>query len=971
MRRPVLPVVITAALCLALAVPAAATEPIRGARIQWDPAFGTPRTIIPANGTLTEANSGAPTDIARDWLTTHRDTFGLSTSDIADLVVTQDHRLPSGSHVVNLAQTKNGVRAVHGGSMTVVVRPNGAVESYAGRTTWDTSLKGAWLLGTTAALQKVAGGTAKLIGEKAGFDAFDNGSYARRTIFPTPQGHRAAFQVLYVKAHDEAYDVTLDAVTGEVLRKASLVDHAEGTVYPHFPGAPKGGKPEVRQFGPTWVTAATTLGDNASTYANYSNFLVPADQAPRPVSATGQFNFPYQNKWGTTNGQTTPPSYVEDLNPAATNLFFHHNRIHDEFAKFGFTESAGNFQGNDPILGLVHAGAASGGAPTYTGRDNAYMLTLPDGIPPWSGMFLWEPINDAFEGPYRDGNFDASVIEHEYAHGLSNRYVSAEDGALNSHQSGSMGEGWGDWYALNYLHREGYETKAVVGEYATGNAQRGIRNWSYDANPTTFGDIGYDLTGPEVHADGEIWTATLWDYRKLLVAKFGQAKGSEIAALTVTSGMPRSPVDPSFVDMRDAIELALEDLYHADANYEQIYDAFWTAFAKRGLGKNATTKAGDDVDPVPAFNHENRARNGTLTGVVVNAATGKPVAGARVLLGEFEARSTALRTTSTEGGFSAAAVTGTYPVTVQAPGFGIRTFTGVAVQAGKTTKLQFPLVPNLASKSTGAQVVSATSENAQALLDDSEASSWRATKGANAVIKLATPAKLTEVRVSAYTTSRFEALKDFTLQVSDDGQVWRNALVRKDAFGFQAPRPTAPDVKVKTFTIEPTQASYVRFYADAPIGETKPEVQVAELEVFAQNARGVEPLPPSPPDAPVVDQGLIKAPNPGPSNAPGVTMTDLETNCTFPPAAQGADGWVTKLPESFGDGMHAVSATSSSAVPYDLDLYFYDSKCRQIGSAASSATNESGTLPSGARYVLTHLWSGAAAEVTVTAIDTQ
>ncbi len=69
------------------------------------------------------------------------------------------------------------------------------------------------------------------------------------------------------------------------------------------------------------------------------------------------------------------------------------------------------------------------------------MLTLPDGIPPWSGMFLWEPINDAFEGPYTDGNFDAGVIEHEYAHGLTNRYVSAEDNALGAHQSGSMGEG--------------------------------------------------------------------------------------------------------------------------------------------------------------------------------------------------------------------------------------------------------------------------------------------------------------------------------------------------------------------------------------------------------------------------------------------------------------------------------------------------------------------------------------------------
>ena len=108
--------------------------------------------------------------------------------------------------------------------------------------------------------------------------------------------------------------------------------------------------------------------------------------------------------------------------------------------------------GGDAIKGLVQAGAASGGSPTYTGRDNAYMLTLDDGIPPWSGMFLWEPINDAFEGPYRDGSMDMTVIQHEYSHGLSNRYV-AGGSALGSHQAGSMGEGWGDWYALNHAHK--------------------------------------------------------------------------------------------------------------------------------------------------------------------------------------------------------------------------------------------------------------------------------------------------------------------------------------------------------------------------------------------------------------------------------------------------------------------------------------------------------------------------------------
>ncbi len=187
-----------------------------------------------------------------------------------------------------------------------------------------------------------------------------------------------------------------------------------------------------------------------------------------------------------------PPSYALDLNPAATNLFFHHNRIHDEFYDFGFTETAGNFQtdGGDPILGLVHAGAASGGAPTYTGRDNAYMLTLPDGIPPWSGMFLWEPINDAFEGPYSDGNFDASASSSTSTRTACPTATSRAASALGSHQSGSMGEGWGDWYALNYLHREGLYAKSVVGEYATGNPsprhpQLGLRRQPDHASATS------------------------------------------------------------------------------------------------------------------------------------------------------------------------------------------------------------------------------------------------------------------------------------------------------------------------------------------------------------------------------------------------------------------------------------------------------------------------------------------------------
>jgi hypothetical protein len=982
-----------------------------GTRVTYDDRFGTPRTIYPlGGGTLTDPRDGEPVDIARDWLAANSAALGLDGGDIDDLVVTQNHRLGTGTTVVAFAQTFGGVPTVHGGSMTVVVREDGAVESYAGQTTRASSLLGDWTLTASDALATVAGDLAgvtgfspRVTGEVAGYTTFARGpfaagSYVKKTTFATSDGAVPAYQVLFVDKLDEAYDVVLDARNGKELFRTSLVAHSgsEGTVYENFPGADGGGEPVVKSFGPTdespagWVDPSgvaglpgpTTFGNNASSYANWSNFLVPADQGPRPVAPLSHFNYTFTNAWEEQECAALPPSYAEDVDPATTNLFYHHNRIHDEFYSFGFTETGDNFQVNnngaddgngDPILGLVQAGAVSGGAPLYTGRDNAYMLTLPDGIPAWSGMFLWEPINDAFEGPCRDGDFDAGVIEHEYAHGLSNRYVSAEDNGLNSHQSGSMGEGWGDWYALNYLHREGLEDGSVVGEYVTGNAERGIRNWAYDDNPTTFGDIGYDLGGPEVHSDGEIWTTILWDYRKALVEEFGQQRAAEIAALSVTDAMPRSPVSPSFVDMRNAIALAVDDRYHDSADYGDIVDILWSTFAARGLGFHAKSQDGNDLDPVPAFDHIDTAQNGTLAGRVVNASTGEPVEGAKVILGVFEARVSALRKTGATGGFSAPVVAGTYPVTVQARGFGSQTFDAVEVTAGRTTSMKFELSPNLASAANGAKVVSSSSPNAAALFDDTAASTWTNSVRGNVVVDLGRRAKIDAIQVNAFTTSRFEALRDFTFQVSTDGRLWRNAVVRKGAFGYQSPRPTAPDLDYKTFELaKPVDAKFIRFYTDAPMGETKTEVQAAELQVFSGKTKNVTPLPPPPPDEPFVEEGLIAGSNPGGDNTGGgVTGLEFSTECVYPPASQGLDGWVTKLPESFGDGLHQVKVVGTGPAPHDIDLYFYDARCRPTGDAASGSADEAGTLPSGTAYVVTHLWSGAGESFTLTATDTQ
>ncbi len=993
----------------------------QGARATWDPRLGTLRSLS-GSGYLTAAASGAPVDLARAWIGSQAAAFGLSADDVSSLAVVRDHALPgTETHVVDFVQTVQGVPSARGGRLNVAVAKDGKILSYAGDPTPSGNLTSGWGLGEAAAVTKVVTGlaagvsfTPKATGTQAGYTTFDRGaffgpSYAKKVVFGTKSGPVAAYKVYFLKSQDEAFEVIVDGTSGNVLYRSSLMDHEsdpQGTVYDNYPGAAKGGQPRQQSFGPTaqspkgWVdqtgvvgTGLTTMGNNADTYANWSNFIAPVDNAPRPIAPTGNFSYAYSNQWEATKGGTLPPSYAQDLNPAATNLFFQHNRIHDEYYALGFTETAGNFQldngtkgglGGDPIHGLVQAGAASGGSPTYTGRDNAYMLTLDDGIPPWSGMFLWEPINDAFEGVYRDGSFDMSVIQHEYTHGLSNRYV-AGGSALGSHQAGSMGEGWSDWYALNHGFATGLLSKPIVGDYVTGNASRGIRNWNYDQNPTTFGDMGYDLTGPEVHADGEIWTATLWDLRKALVAKYGEAEGGKVAAQLVTDGMPLTAPDPSFLDARNGILTADLDRYHGDNT-----DLIWSVFAKRGAGASATSNTGDDTEPQPGFDHPAPAKNGTAALTLVNAKTNQPIQDARIILGVFEARVSALTRTGSTGGASVKAMAGSYPLTIQAPGFGVQTIDDFTITAGKNTSRVIKLSPNLASTASGATVETNSQDEASPAkfaFDDTAASVW-STKDTGgtaynagpdryATVKLAAEDTISSVRVSAFKAtngSRFSAVKDFTFQTSLDGITWTNAT--KGSFGYELPRPTAPDLNFTTFTLAaPVKAGYVRFFIDNVQGDTTRYAQVAEVEVFGKKAEVVNGT--IIPDQPFTDSGSIVANNPGAGdptglqNVFGVTGTEMNTACLFPPVSQGADAWVSKLPSGFADGLHSVTVKGESdpVVGHDLDLYFLDSKCKLTGDAATANADESAIIPPGTVYVLSQLWLGANVGVTVTAVD--
>ena len=46
-------------------------------------------------------------------------------------------------------------------------------------------------------------------------------------------------------------------------------------------------------------------------------------------------------------------------------------------------------------------------------------------------MYLWQPIAGAFYAPCVDGDFDMSVIGHEYTHAITNRMIGGPNAGLS------------------------------------------------------------------------------------------------------------------------------------------------------------------------------------------------------------------------------------------------------------------------------------------------------------------------------------------------------------------------------------------------------------------------------------------------------------------------------------------------------------------------------------------------------------
>jgi extracellular elastinolytic metalloproteinase len=311
---------------------------------------------------------------------------------------------------------------------------------------------------------------------------------------------------------------------------------------------------QVPAVPPGWVEQDSTIGYSVSA-------ALGANGSPlRGANSNGSLLF-----------TAADPSGPDQM---VINSFYGACSMHDRFYLLGFREADGSYQ---------NSGASSSGRPCM--RVNVEVRQ-----DPVLGTAHWWPFGQVPSlrlGPERTTGrstaLDMTIVFHEYMHGITSRIV-GRGGTANPFlepQSRGMSEGWGDYIACT-----------LTGETAFGgwvkNDPRGLRRFPYDESfPVESANFGIlPALGQDYYQIGELWCATLLEVNRRI--------GVPLAVQLVVNALRDLAVNPSLLDGRDTILLALDDRRDAGLLTETEHAGaklgVWAAFAKFGMGKGAESQ---------------------------------------------------------------------------------------------------------------------------------------------------------------------------------------------------------------------------------------------------------------------------------------------------------------------------------------------------------------------------------------------
>ncbi|KAF5379696.1 hypothetical protein D9615_005730 [Tricholomella constricta] len=424
-----------------------------------------------------------------------------------------------------------------------------------------------------------------------------NGHPAALEYLARPDGSVALTHVVQIQNEEAGtwYEAFVDAHSGEILTVTDFVTDATYKVLPIEKQAlPEGQEirvdPQDLLASPLGWHDDGTKKTNTTAGNNVIAFKGSQSTGLTVQNGEGLFNYTYDDARAPTEGQ--------NVDAARTNAFYVINAIHDFAYRYGFTETAFNFQtnnfgkggkGNDRVIMSVQ---------DSSGTNNANFATPADGQSGTCRMYVWTqtPVR-------RDGSLDNDIIVHEMTHGITNRMTGGGTGrCLQTTEAGGMGEGWSDALAEWTEQKSGTIEDYVLASYVTNNPA-GIRTHPYSTNVAT-NPLRYSsvATLSQVHRIGEVWANLLHNVYAALVEAHGWSstartnpdgtEGNVVYLHLFIDALALQPCNPTFVSARDA-------WIQADVNRYGGANAclLWKAFASRGLGVKAAKFIDDSTVP--------------------------------------------------------------------------------------------------------------------------------------------------------------------------------------------------------------------------------------------------------------------------------------------------------------------------------------------------------------------------------------